>query len=47
LREALKRMNAERVSLLPVMEDGRMVGIVTLTGILRGASVLAGRPPVR
>ena len=47
LREALKRMNAERVSLLPVMEEGRMVGIVTLTGILRGASVLAGRPPVR
>jgi Zn-dependent protease/CBS domain-containing protein len=47
LREALKRMNAERVSLLPVREEGRMVGIVTLTGILRGASVLAGRPPVR
>jgi len=47
LREALKRMNAERISLLPVLEDGRMVGIVTLTGILRGASVLAGRPPAR
>jgi len=47
LREALKRMNAERVSLLPVLEEGRMVGIVTLTGILRGASVLAGRPPAR
>ncbi len=47
LREALKRMNAERVSLLPVLEEGRMVGIVTLTGILRGASLLAGRPPIR
>jgi CBS domain-containing protein len=47
LRDALKRMNAERVSLLPVLEEGRMVGIVTLTGILRGASLLAGRPPIR
>jgi stage IV sporulation protein FB len=47
LREALKRMNQERVSLLPVVEEGTMVGIVTLSGILRGAAVLAGSPDYR
>jgi len=47
LREALKTMHTERVSLLPVMEDGRMIGIVTLSGILRGAAVLAGQPAYR
>ena len=44
LREALKRMHGERVSLLPVLEESRLVGIVTLSGILRGASLLAGHP---
>ena len=45
LREALRRMQAERVGLLPVLEEGRVVGIVTLGGILRGAAVLSGRHP--
>ena len=42
LKDALKRMHLERVSLLPVVEESRLVGIVTLSGILRGASLLAG-----
>ena len=45
LREALRRMHAERVSLLPVMEDSRLVGVVTLSGILRNASVVASQAP--
>jgi Zn-dependent protease/CBS domain-containing protein len=46
LREALRRMQAERVGLLPVLDQGRMVGIVTLGGVLRGAALLSGRAPV-
>ena len=47
LREALRRMRAERVGLLPVMDESGLRGIVTLSGILRGAALLAGagHPP--
>ena len=42
VREALRKMREARLSLLPVVEEGRVIGIVTLSGILRGASLLAG-----
>ncbi len=42
LREALRRMRAERVGLLPVIDESGLRGIVTLSGILRGAALLAG-----
>ncbi|HEV8376794.1 MAG TPA: site-2 protease family protein [Candidatus Polarisedimenticolia bacterium] len=44
VREALRRMHAQRLSLLPVMDEDRFLGIVTLSGILRGASLLASQP---
>jgi Zn-dependent protease/CBS domain-containing protein len=46
VRYALRRMQAQRLSLLPVMEGERLLGIVTLSGILRGASLLASQPPL-
>ncbi|HEU5182846.1 MAG TPA: site-2 protease family protein [Candidatus Polarisedimenticolia bacterium] len=42
LREALRRMRVERVGLLPVIDESGLRGIVTLSGILRGAALLAG-----
>lgn len=40
LRDVMRKMHAGGLSLLPVMEEDRLVGIVTPTGILRGASLL-------
>ena len=42
LAAALRKMRAERVGLLPVMDESGLRGIVTLAGILRGAALLAG-----
>jgi CBS domain-containing protein len=42
LSAALRKMRAERVGLLPVMDESGLRGIVTLSGILRGAALLAG-----
>ncbi|HMC82889.1 MAG TPA: site-2 protease family protein [Candidatus Polarisedimenticolia bacterium] len=44
LRDVMRRMHARGVTLLPVMEEERLVGIVTLGGILRGAVLLARNP---
>ena len=42
LREAMRKMRAERVGLLPVVDESGLRGIVMLSGILRGAALLAG-----
>ena len=44
---ALRKMQIQRVALLPVVDGERLAGIVTLSGILRAASLLATRdePP--
>jgi Zn-dependent protease/CBS domain-containing protein len=41
LKEAVRKMQSERTGLLPVVDDGRFVGVVTLSGIIRGAPVLS------
>ncbi len=41
LRDVMRKMHARGLGVLPVMEEDRLVGIVTLTGILRGATLLA------
>jgi Zn-dependent protease len=44
LKDVMRRMHAGGVSLLPVMDGERLVGIVTMGGILRGAAILASGP---
>jgi len=42
--EALRTMQRRGLTLLPVLEESRIVGIVTLASILRSAPLLAGVP---
>lgn len=42
LEEASRLMNEKRVSKLPVLEDGKLVGIVTSTDIIRAEPIQVG-----
>lgn len=44
LRDAAERLRVNRISALPVLDDGRLVGILTTDDVL--AAVAAGRAPL-